>query len=81
VPCLAPPKSLPGGSWRPTVSLVSGMTTATGTVTVQLVPQAGPPSSVSAMTWVWLSLGGLALVLTLVMGRYALGHRRRAVAS
>jgi hypothetical protein len=33
------------------------------------------------MTWVWLSLGGLALVLVLVMGRYALWHRRRAVAS
>jgi len=77
----APPRSLPEGSWRATVSLVSGMTTATGTVTVQLVPPAAAQPGPSAMTWVWLSLGGLALVLTLVMGRYALWHRRRAVAS
>jgi hypothetical protein len=77
----APPRSLPQGSWRATVSLVSGMTTATGTVTVQLVPLAAAPSGMSAMTWVWLSLGGLALVLMLIMGRYALEHRRRAIAS
>lgn len=77
----APPRSLPEGSWRATVSLVSGMTVATGTATVQLLPPAAATPGLSAMTWVWLSLGGLALVLMLVMGRYALGHRRRAVAS
>jgi hypothetical protein len=77
----APPRSLPEGSWRATVSLVSGMTTATGTVSVQLVPLAATPSGPSVMTWVWLSLGGLALVLMLVMGPYALRERRRAIAS
>ena len=30
----APPKSLPDGSWRVTISLVSGITTCTATVTV-----------------------------------------------
>ena len=77
----APPKNLPEGSWRANVSLVSGMTVATGTATVQLLPPAATQSGLSTMTWIWLSLGCLALVLVLVMGRYALWHRRRVIAS
>jgi hypothetical protein len=75
----APPRSLPEGSWRATVSLVSGLTTATGTVTVQLSRPSGAPAGLSVLTWVLLAAGGLALVLILIMGRYARRHRRRAV--
>ncbi len=77
----APPRSLPEGSWRATVSLVSGLTTATGSVTIQLSRPSGGHTGPSVMTWVLLALGGLALVLILIMGRYARGHRRRALAS
>jgi hypothetical protein len=28
------------------------------------------------MQWIWISLGGLVLVVVIVMGRYALQHRR-----
>jgi hypothetical protein len=57
------------------------MTVATGTAAVQLLPPAATQPGPSTMTWVWLSLGGLALVPLLVIGRYALWHRRRAIAS
>ena len=73
----AAPKSLPIGSWRATVSLVSGMTTAVGTATIRFAPIAPAQAGLSAMQWVWLGLGGLVLVLTLVMGRYAWQHLRR----
>ena len=75
----APPKSLPVGSWRATVTLVSGITTAVGTSTIRFAPIPAATASLSVMQWIWLGLGGLALVLSLVMGRYAWQHRRRQV--
>jgi hypothetical protein len=68
------PKSLPNGSWRATVSLVSGITTATGTATVRFDAAVAAPAGLSSMQWVWLALGGIVLVLA--MGGYALRHRR-----
>jgi hypothetical protein len=76
----APPKSLPVGSWRATVTLVSGLTTAKATATVQLTPTVAAQAALTAMQWIWLSLGGLVLILVIVMGRYALQQRRQAPA-
>jgi len=73
----AAPRSLPDGSWRATVTLVSGLTTATATATVQLGPAVAAQAALSAMQKIWLSLGSLVLVLVMVMGGYALQHRRR----
>ena len=74
----AAPKSLPIGSWRATVTLVSGMTTAQGTATIRFVPIETARAGLSEMQWIWLGLGGLVLVLALVMGWYAWQqHRRR----
>ena len=64
------------GTGLATVSLVSGMTKATGTATVQLMPLAAVQAGLSAMQWIWIGLGGLAAALVLFMGRYALRHRR-----
>jgi hypothetical protein len=77
----AAPRSLPDGSWRATVRLVSGLTTATAAATVQLGPATAALAGLSAMRWIWLALGGLILVLVLVMGWYALQQRRRRVPS
>jgi hypothetical protein len=73
----APPRSLPDGSWRATITLVSGMTTATATATIKLAPIVAAQAALSAMEWIWLALGGLVLILVVVMGSYALQHRRR----
>jgi hypothetical protein len=73
----APPRSLPDGSWRATITLVSGMTTATATATIRLGPTVVAQAGLSAMQWIWLSLGGLVLILVVGMGSYALQHRRR----
>jgi hypothetical protein len=73
----APPRSLPDGTWRATVTLVSGMTTATATATIQLTPIVAARAALSAMQGIWLGLGGLVLILVVVMGGYALRHRRR----
>ncbi|MGN6609501.1 MAG: peptidase [Jatrophihabitans sp.] len=70
-------KSLPSGSWRARVSLASGMTTAGGTAAVRF---AAVQAGLSPLRWIWLALGGLALVLVLVMGRYAWQHRHFSVA-
>ena len=73
----AAPKSLPLGSWRATVSLVSGLTTATATTTVQLSAIVAAKAALSAMQWIWIALGGLVLVLVVIRGGYARQHRRR----
>lgn len=71
------PKSLPLGSWRATVTLVSGMTTARATATIQFAAIAAVQAGMSAMQRTWLVLGGLVLALVAVMGWYALQHRRQ----
>jgi hypothetical protein len=74
----APPKSLPEGSWRATVALVSGLTTATATTTIQLSPIVAARVGLSGVQWIGLSLGSLILVLVIGMvWRYALQNRRR----
>jgi hypothetical protein len=73
----AAPKSLPDGSWRATVTLVSGLSEAKATATIQVTPIVAAQASLSAMQWIWLILGGLVLLLVVVMGWYALQHRRR----
>ena len=76
----APPKSLPEGSWRATVTLASGLTTATATTTIQLSRDRGRAGGLSGVQWIGLSLGSLILVLVIGMGwRYALQNRRRQV--
>jgi hypothetical protein len=73
----AVPRSLPNGSWRATVTLVSGMTTATATATIRLAPIVAAQAGLSAPQWIQLGLGGLVLVLIVVMGSHALQRRRR----
>jgi hypothetical protein len=73
----AVPKSLPGGSWRVTVNLASGLTKATATAGIQLTASVAAQAVTSATPWiVWLALGGLT-VLVVAMGWYARQHRRR----
>ena len=72
----APPKSLPLGSWRVTISLASGLTTATATTSIQFVSVVAASGVLSAMAWVWIALGVLSVGLAVVMGRYAWQHRR-----
>jgi hypothetical protein len=73
----APPKSLPYGSWRATVTLVSGITTATATTTIQFSRTVAAQAGLSDMQRIWLGLGGLVLALVIVMLGYALLRRRR----
>jgi hypothetical protein len=73
-----PPKSLPTGSWRVTIYLVSGITTATATAAIQFSPIVAAQAGLSGLAWTGIALGALVLALVLVMGRYALQHRRTA---
>jgi hypothetical protein len=75
----APPKSLPYGSWRATATLMSGMTLATATASIQFSRTAVVQAGLSDMQRIWLGLGVLALLLVVVMAGYALLHRRRQV--
>jgi hypothetical protein len=69
-------KDLPGGSWRATVSLVSGLTTATAQSTIQFPGGQGPSAwtRLSPLTW-GLGAAGL-LILALIRRR----RRPRAAA-
>jgi hypothetical protein len=73
----APPKSLPAGSWRVTIKLVSGITTYTATATIQFAPVVAAQTGLSEMAWIGIALGGLVLVLAvaLVMVRHTPRHR------
>jgi len=73
----AAPKNLPNGTWRVTVTLTSGLTTATATTTIQLSKIVAAQAALSAMQWIWLGLGALAIVLVAFMGWYARRHWRR----
>jgi hypothetical protein len=75
----AAPKSLPEGSWRATVTLASGLTTATATTTIALTSIVTAQAALSAMQWIWLALGGLVLALVVAMAWYAQQHRGRRV--
>ena len=71
----APPKKLPTGSWRVTISLVSGITTCTATATIRFTPVLVAQAGLPGMAWIWIALGVLVLALAVVMVRYALQHR------
>ena len=73
----APPKTLPSGSWRVTINLVSGITTCTATTTIQLTTIVAAQAGLSVMAWIGIALLVLVLVfaLAVVMVRYALRHR------
>jgi hypothetical protein len=76
----APPKSLPEGSWRATVTLASGLTKATATTTIQLSAIVAAQAALSSMQWIWLAFGTLVVAaLVIAVGRYARQHRRRRV--
>jgi hypothetical protein len=76
----AVPRSLPAGSWQATVSLVSGMTRATGTADIRFATAVTQQAGLSAAQWVWLVFGAFVLVVAAVMGRFAWRHRRQAPA-
>lgn len=73
----AVPKSLPTGSWRATVSLVSGMTKATGTANIRFAAVVTQQAGLSAMQWIGLVFAAFVIVVAAVMGRFAWRHRRR----
>ena len=73
----AAPKALPEGSWRATTTLVSGLTTATATATVQLTTVVAGRSTTWPTQWIWLAL--IVLVLAGAMTWYARQHRRRQI--
>jgi hypothetical protein len=73
------PKSLPDGSWRAQVTLVSGITTITATKTVQFGQPIAAGIHLGLMAWGGIALGGLVLLGVLAaigVRRYALRHRR-----
>jgi hypothetical protein len=69
------PKSLPAGSWRVTVRLVSGITTCTATATIQFAPVVAARTGLSEMAWIGIALGVFVLALAVVMVRYVVQHR------
>ena len=70
------PKTLPAGSWRVTVNLVSGITTCTATATIQFGPVVAARTGLSEMAWTGIALGAFfVLALAVVMVRYARQHR------
>jgi hypothetical protein len=72
----APPKSLPAGSWRVTIRLVSGITTCTAAATIQFAPVVAAQTGLSGMAWTGIALGVLlVLAVAFVMVRYARQHR------
>jgi hypothetical protein len=73
----AAPRSLPQGFWRATVTLVSGLTTAKATATILLTDRVVAQANMSDTQRIGLGLAGLVLVVGVVMGWYALRHRRR----
>jgi hypothetical protein len=72
------PKTFPDGSWRATVTMVSGINTATDAATVRIGPAAMAQGGLSWMAWTWIAIGGLILVLGLVAVVYVVRHRRRS---
>jgi hypothetical protein len=74
----APPKDLPTGSWRVTINLASGITTCTATAAIQFSPTVAAQAGLPGMAWIGIALGLLVLALVVIMGRYALRHRRAA---
>jgi hypothetical protein len=71
----APPKSLPAGSWRVTINLVSGITTCTATATIEFAPVVAARTGLSELAWIGIALGVLVLVAAAVILWYALQHR------
>jgi hypothetical protein len=57
-----PPKSLPHGPWQAKVTVVSGITTSTGTQTIQFGSLVASSAALPVMAW-----AGLAVVLVLVV--------------
>ncbi len=74
----APPKDLPTGSWRVTINLASGITTCTATAAIQFSPTVAAQAGLPGMAWIGIALGLLVLALVVIVGRYALRHRRAA---
>jgi hypothetical protein len=75
----AAPKSLPDGSWRATVKLGSGLTTATATAAIQLTTNVASQAAASATPWIWVALGGLVVALVAAVAWYARQQRRRQI--
>jgi hypothetical protein len=63
---------------HPTVTLVSGITTATATAAIRLSALESGQAGLFGKPWFWVGLGSLVLLLV-AMAQYALRHRRRHV--
>jgi hypothetical protein len=74
----APPKSLPDGSWRVTISLVSGLTTCTATASIDFTAMTATRTGLSETTLATIALVVLFLALAVVTARYAARHSRLA---
>jgi hypothetical protein len=81
----APPKSLPNGPWRASVSLLSGITTVTATASVQfagIIAAPPPAGGLSLMDWLGIALAAVVVIAAagaLVLARGA-ARRRHAPA-
>lgn len=71
-------RSLPDGSWRAKVTLVSGITTSTATKTVLFGALAASQHHSSVLVWAGVALAAIVLsgILVVILGR----RRRRALA-
>jgi hypothetical protein len=77
-----PPKSLPNGPWRASVSLLSGITTVTATASVQfagIIVAPPPAGGLSLMDWLGIALAAVVIAAALVLARGA-ARRRHAPA-
>jgi hypothetical protein len=73
------PKTLPDGSWRAKLTLVSGITTVTATGTIQFGARTAAGIHLGLMAWGGIIVGGIALLgflAALLVRRSALRNRR-----
>jgi hypothetical protein len=70
-----PPRSLPAGSWRVTINLVTEITTCTATAAIRFTPIVAAQAGLPGMAWIGIALSALVLAIIVVMSRYALQRR------
>ena len=74
-----PPKSVPNGPWQASVTLMSGLTTSTGTAFIQFGALVPSQPGLSLLAWVGIALAAAAVVvavMALVLARRATRRRR-----
>jgi hypothetical protein len=77
----APPKVLSDGPWQASVTVDSGLTTATATATIRFAAPVASQAGLPGMAWLGMAAGALALVLAVAMILVRAAHQRRRTAT